>query len=297
MHLSTHTWMRPEPLETTLKRASELGYESIELAGIPEQYPIEETKKLLEKYRLKCWGTVTLQMGDHDLAASKPEQRKMTVQYIKDVIDMAAGLGGKITSLVPVTVGKLAPTSTPENEWNWVVEGLKEVHKHALSRGIKVGLEPLNRFETYFLNRIDQALALADAVGPEMGIALDPFHLNIEEANMFSAIKSAGKRIYDVHVSDNNRLPIGDGSMDWKRIYELLKEIGYDGGLAVEFMPNIDRTPVNHTQQLETKEVDIPPALRKFIEDHASSILNDEYFTSLMKTSADNLRSLLGKSS
>jgi D-psicose/D-tagatose/L-ribulose 3-epimerase len=103
------------------------------------------------------------------------------------------------------------------------------------------------------LNRTDQALALADEVGFDCGIAFDPFHLALQEKDIFAAIRACGSRIVDFHVSDNNRLASGDGSFDWPKIISVLREVGYGGGLAVEFMPSINRTPVGMfgTEQLE----------------------------------------------
>ena len=92
---------------------------------------------------------------------------------------------------------------------------LKEVYGHAMKCGVKMAIEPLNRYETYFLNRGDQALALAKEVGPECGVCLDLFHMNIEEVDMFAAIRQAGKKLYDVHVAENNRLAPGMGNVDW----------------------------------------------------------------------------------
>jgi len=297
MHVSTHNWMRAEPLETTLKRISALGFESIEISGEPQQYPVEETRRLLEKYGIRCWGAVTLQLGARDLAAKDPEQRARSVEYVKSVVEMAAGLGGSIVTVVPVTVGKIVPTSTPENEWQWVLDGLRQVYEVAQERGIHLGLEPLNRFETYFLNRADQAVALADAVGPDCGVTLDAFHLNIEEADFFQAIRLAKGKLVDFHVADNNRMAAGQGALDWPRIVATLREIGYDGALTVECVAPIDRTPVSrYPDQIEKNPVDISPAQLKFIEDHGSSLLSESFYTSLMAKSAETLLPLIGKS-
>ncbi|KAL7915554.1 xylose isomerase-like protein [Trichoderma velutinum] len=291
MHLATHTWMRPEPLETTLKRISRLGYSSIELAGEPDLYTVEEVRPLLVKYNIKCWGAVTTQHGTRDLIALDPQQRKDTVKYVKDVIALSAGLGGQIVTVVPSTVGKLVPTSTPENEWRWAVEGLREVAAFAKEKGIRIALEPLNRFETYFLNRTDQALALVKEVGYDCGIAFDVFHLAIEERDMFAAIQACGPYIVNVHVADNNRLPPGDGSFDWPKIMAALAEVGYDGGVAVEFMPYIDRTPVGNfgQNQLEKEIVDVTPGQLQFILDHGSGLLSESYYTELMRRSAETM--------
>ncbi|KAH8888029.1 xylose isomerase-like protein [Thozetella sp. PMI_491] len=291
MHLSSHTWMRPEPLEHTLQRLRSLGYSSIELAGEPTLYPARETRQLLEKYNLECWGTVTIQHGSRDLTAADPQQRRNTIQYMKDVVHLCANLGGKIVTIVPARVGKLAPTSTPENEWKWVVEGLREVAALAEEVHVKIGLEPLNRFETYFLNRIDQALALADEVGHGCGVVCDPFHLALEERDLYSAIKACGHRLVDFHVADHNRLAAGDGSFDWPKIMSVLAETGYDGGLAVECMPPIDRTPIGNfgAYQLEDKAPNVSPDHLQFIIDHGSGVLSEAYYTEMLRRSAQTM--------
>jgi len=208
---------------------------------------------------------------------------------------MCAELGGKIVTVVPGRVGKIVPTSTPENEWKWVVEGLREVAALAQEKNVRIGLEPLNRFETYFLNRTDQALALADEVGYGCGIAFDPFHIALEEKDLFAAIRLCGSRIIDFHVADNNRLAAGHGSFDWSKIMSVLAEVGYDGGLAVECMPPIDRTPVGKfgAEQLETEALDVLPEQLQFIIDHGSGVLSDAYYTELLRQSAETIRPFL----
>lgn len=296
MHLSTHNWMRAEPLETTLRRISALGFESIEISGEPSQYPVDETRALLEKYAIRCWGAVTLTLGARDLAARDPEQRARSVDYVTSVVDFAADLGGEIVTVVPVTVGKIVPTATPEEEWQWVVDGLRRPYERACERGIRLGLEPLNRFETYFLNRADQAMALAEAVGPNCGITLDAFHLNIEEANFLGAIATAAPRLVDFHVADNNRLAPGQGALDWPRIVAAIRATGYDGALTVECVAPIDRTPVSPwPDQVDSNPGDISPEQLKFIVDHGSSVLSESYYTSLMATSAETLLPLMAR--
>ncbi|VUC21631.1 unnamed protein product [Clonostachys rosea] len=291
MHLSAHTWMRPEPLEVTLRRAQSLGYKSIELAGEPTQYPVKETRELLEKYDIKLWATVTIQQGKRDLIAADPQERRDTIEYVKDVVALSAELGGKITTVVPGRVGKIAPTSSAENEWKWAVEGLREIAEFAKNKGIKIGLEPLNRFETYFLNRTDQALALAEEVGFDCGIAFDPFHLALEETDLVASIKACGPHIVDFHVADHNRLAAGDGNFNWPQIMAALISTGYDGALAMECVPPIDRTPLGKygQAQSETEAVDVHPDHMQFIVDHGSALLSDVYYTGLLRRTAETL--------
>ncbi|GAM43836.1 hypothetical protein TCE0_060f18974 [Talaromyces pinophilus] len=302
MHLSAHTWMRPEPLETTLRRLSTLGYTSIELEGEPSLYPVEQTRHLLAKHNIKCWGTVTIMQGARDLTAANPQQRRDTIQYIKDVVSLSAALGGEIVTIVPALVGKLVPTASPQEEWTWVVEALREIALFTTTNHpqIRLGIEPLNRFETYFLNRTDQTLALINEVGGDCyGIAFDPFHLALEEKDLLSAIRKCASRITDFHAADHNRLAAGDGRFDWNEIVHTLKESGYDGALAVECMPPIDRSPVgryglSQTENLDTNTTEVSPERLRFIIDHGSALLSDEYYTYLMRRSAETLKPFVG---
>lgn len=294
MHLSTHNWMRAEPLDVTLRRIKSYGYESVEISGEPEQYDVTETRAQLKEHGIRCWGAVTLMLEERNLAAKDEGQRARSVDYVKDVITMVSELDGELVTVVPATVGKVAPDATPEEEWKWVVDATKECFAHAQARGVKIAIEPLNRFETYLFNRCAQALALADAVGPECGVCLDAFHLNIEESDIYDAIRLAGDRLFDFHVADNNRFAAGLGHLDWAKIVGTLKEIGYDGALTNEFVAPVDRTPAAiYPDMIERNPVDISPEQLKFIEDHGSSLLSEEFYSDQMRITAETLLPLM----
>ena len=116
-------------------------------------------------------GAVTLTLAERNLCAKNEAQRAASVQYMKDCVTMVKELDGHEITIVPSTVGKVVPDGTPEQEWQWCVESLTEIHEHADAAGVRMCIEPLNRFETHFVNRGEQALALADAVAPESGSA------------------------------------------------------------------------------------------------------------------------------
>jgi len=294
MHLSMHNWMRAEPIDVTIRRLAKYGYESIEISGEPEKYDIKEVRQLLKENNLRCWGAVTLMFPGLNLPSSDEAIRAKSVKYVKNCISMVKALDGHEITIVPGTVGKVSPDSTPENEWQWAVEGLKEIYAHGQKEGVLLAIEPLNRFETYFISRGDQALALAEAVGPDCGVCLDAFHLNIEDANMFDTIRRAGKRLVDFHVADNNRLACGMGALDWPKIVGTLKEVGYDGALTVEFVAPIDRTPANpFPDAIETNPTNISPEQLKFIQDHGSSLLSEKFYDSLVERCAKTLLPLI----
>lgn len=294
MHLSTHNWMRAEPLATTLARIRKYGYESIEISGEPTQYDTKEVRGLLKEHGIRCWGSVTLTLGERNLAAKDEKQRAASVDYVKSVITMINELEGEIITLVPVTVGKVVPDATEEEEWGWVRDSVKECYEHAQKKGVRIAIEPLNRFETYLFNRGAQALALAKEVGPECGVCLDAFHLNIEEADLYETIRQVGDRLYDFHVADNNRFAAGLGSLDWPKIIATLKEIGYDGAVTNEFVAPVDRTPANpYPNMVDRDPVDIPPEQLKFIQDHGSSILTEEFYDEQTRITAETILPLL----
>jgi sugar phosphate isomerase/epimerase len=291
MHVSMHNWMRAEPIEVTIQRLAASGYDAIEISGEPERYDTRQVRGQLSEAGLRCWGAVTLMLADRDLLAKDEAQRAASVKYVKDTITMVKELGGEEITIVPSTVGKIKPQGTPEDEWKWAVASLKQCYEHGQKEGVKLALEPLNRFETYFLNRHDQALALAEEVGPDCGICLDVFHMNIEEVNMYQAIRNSKDRLVDFHVADNNRMACGMGAFDWAKIIGTLKEIGYDGALTVEFVAPVDRTPANpYKNALEKGPVDLTADELKFIEDHGSSTLSNEFYTFLVDETIKTLR-------
>jgi sugar phosphate isomerase/epimerase len=231
-----------------------------------------------------------------DLIHADEAVRASTVQYLKDCITMVKELEGREMTIVPSQVGKVTPMASPEEEWKWAVEGLKQVYDHSEKAGVVLGLEPLNRFETNFLNRHDQAVLLAQAVGPNCGVCLDAFHINIEEADLHQAILSTGKKLVAFHVADNNRMACGQGDYDWARLVTTLKAAGYDSALTVEFVAPLDRTPANpYKNALAAAEAELTPEQLKFIQDHGSGVLSDEFYSWLVEVSAKTLRNAIHK--
>ena len=291
MHIAMHNWMRAEPIETTIARLGTSGYDAIEISGEPERYDTKHVRKLLADHGLTCWGAVTLMMGDRNMISATEGTRARSVKYVRDCITMAKELGGQEITVIPGTVGKLVAEASPEEEWGWAVDGLTDCYEHGLREGIRIAIEPLNRFETYFVSRHDQGLALAEAVGPYCGVCLDTFHMNIEEKDMLQALRNAGPRLHDVHVADNNRMACGLGSFDWAKIIGTLKAIGYDGALTVEFVAPIDRTPANpYTNAQGRGEVDLNADELKFMVDHGTGGLSNAFYTWLVDETIRTLR-------
>lgn len=294
MEIAIHNWMRAESIETTLTRMSDLGYDKIEIQGSPELYDTDHVLKLLKSYHLTCWGAVTLMLGDRNLLAKDVSKRKKTIQYVKDVIQMVHRLEGEMVSVVPATVGKIVPEGKPEDEWFLAVEGLQEIYEYSENLGISIGIEPINRFETYFINRSDQALALAEEVGPNCGVCLDTFHMNIEEINIVDSIINSKDRLVGFHVADNNRLSPGMGHLPWTDILDALKSINYNRVLSVEFCPSLDRTPANpYPNSIDHQPKNLSSEQKKFLEDHGSSAVTESFYHMLSENSIHFLKKIL----
>ncbi|NUQ02943.1 MAG: sugar phosphate isomerase/epimerase [Anaerolineae bacterium] len=290
MYVCMHNWMRPEPIERTIERLSSLGYDGIQIMGEPRKYDWQAVKAQLDKHHLKCFGAVSIMLAGRDLIHQDYYYRQMSIAYVKECLDMVGALGGNMFTLVPNEVGRVTPRATPELEWEWAVEGVRACAKHAQQYGIRIGLEPLNRFETNFLNRHDQAIKMMQDVNePNVGVCLDAFHINIEEADPYQAIRATGKNLVDFHVADNNRRPPGEGTWDWAKLITTLKESGYtEGPLTAEFVVPFDRSPLG--AQMEDAGTEASAEELKFIRDHGSDLMSDAQYTKHCDAAIKHLR-------
>jgi len=294
LKLAMHNWMRPEPIDTTIKRLARFGYEALEISGEPAEYDPAQIKPLLDQSRIKCWGSVTLMVKGRDLIHEDKYVRVGSIQYVKDCLTLAGKLGGQILTVIPSTVGKTTPMSSPEKEWKWAVDGLKECQAHAEKTGVRMAIEPLNRFETYFINRADQALELAHQVGGNCGVCLDFFHMNIEEVSWADALTSCGDKLLDVHIADNNRMPPGQGAIDWRQAIKVLTGMGYDGYLTVEFVVPVDRTPRSKRKEIgDAAEAEGSAGLVQFLRDHGTGAVPERLYDEYVRVSSEYLRGLM----
>ena len=293
MRLAMHNWMRPEPLQTTLERLRRHGYDAIEISGEPERHEPKATAAALARYGIRCWGSVTIMTPGRDLVAADPGVRAATLRYMLDCANMVHQLGGEVLAVVPATVGKTQPQAEAETEWAWAVAGLRALAEQCAAWQVKVALEPINRFETYFLNRADQALRLAADVGPGVGVALDAFHLNIEDADPVAAIRGAGDRLFDFHVADTNRRCPGEGHFPWAKAIEAMRATGYAGCLTAEFVLPVDRSPLGRRAAAPEAPAEGPASDLQFIRDHGSDLLSDEEYGAAVGTTATYLKAVL----
>jgi D-psicose/D-tagatose/L-ribulose 3-epimerase len=214
------------------------GFESVEIpVESPEHIDPAKVKAAADKNGLAI-GSICACMGPGRDFRGTSEEQQTAMTYCKTLIDQAVALGcPSVIGPVYSVVGK-ADAVEPEaqkREWELVVKNLKELAREAERKGVRICVEPLNRFETDFLNTCNQGLALIRAVGNKaLKLHLDTFHMNIEEKNQPDAIRKAGKNLAHFHACGTDRGTPGNDSLQWKPIVHALKEIGYDGDVVIE---------------------------------------------------------------
>ena len=240
-----------EPIADTFERLHRLGFDGIELTGEPERYDVNELAALSRRYGLKIFSVLGQYPwpGNHDLANPDPEVRNQAVRYLVDCCEFASRIGAGIVVVLPSSVGKLAPVrytggSAEEyqlafnEEWDCAVDAIGRAARRAEELGVILSVEPINRYETYLVRQVEQALKMVWDIGSRaVRIQLDTFHMNIEEPDMVAAVRAAGDLTVNIHMADSHREAAGTGHIDFRAILAELIRLGYDGLLTIEHVP------------------------------------------------------------
>jgi D-psicose/D-tagatose/L-ribulose 3-epimerase len=212
------------------------GFDGVELFLSPQEpADIPAIRRMLENNQLECTTCSVLPRECH-LVSPQPEVRGRGVEFLKTCVDRTAELGASLVcGPMYAGLGVMTGRRRTAEEWNWAVVGLREVAQHAKKRQVTVCLEPLNRFETYFLNTLEDAARLVNDIGaPNVKIHFDTFHANIEEKNPAEALRLVAKELGHVHVSENDRGIPGTGHNDWQGVLKALKAMRYKGWMTIE---------------------------------------------------------------
>ena len=248
-------------LDANLARVAALGYDGAELAiRDPRQIDVDDLERLVRKHRLavpalgtgQAWGEEGLSFTDPD-----PAIRRAAVERVKSHIPVAERFGAVI--IIGLLRGKIRPGVSREQAMTWLVEALRECATAAAAAGVRLALEPINRYETDLINTVDEGLALIERVGADnFGLLLDTFHMNIEEPSIEASIRKAGDRIFHFHVADSNRWYPGAGHLDFRRILQALAETGYRGFVSGEFLPRPDVETAAEAAIRYLRALDVP---------------------------------------
>ncbi len=226
------------PLGETLERIAAAGYDGVELPGEPGRFRLAEVRGLLARAGLVPLAlTASCAEARRDLAHPDPAVRAEAVGYVERCCAFAAEIGAPLVQVLPSRETRLAPLATREAEWAWSVDAMRRAVPAAERCGVRIAVEPLNRYEAYLVTTVAEALAYVEAVGSSrVGLTLDLFHANIEEADIPRSIRAAGARLWHVQVADTNRQGLGRGHLDLAGCLAALGQVGYDGAVVVEVM-------------------------------------------------------------
>ena len=225
-----------------VNKVADIGFDVLEIGADHLYHMSEEEIDNLKAEGLKRGITFTTNSGPakkYDLASTDEAIRRQGVEYFKEILHKMARLGSKslvgaIYSYWPVDFSYTV--ADKEAAWERSIACLQEIGAVAEELDIECPLEVLNRNETYILTDCKEAIEYVDRVGSKsINILLDTYHMNIEEDNMYDAIRKAGPLLGHVHVGECNRkLPGMNNSINWPEIGKALRDIGYDKAVVME---------------------------------------------------------------
>lgn len=227
-----------EDISASIDRVARFGYDAIEIVGEPDQYSGSEIRRLTEEAGIVVSSVCSIYTAERDLAHPDAAVRANALDYVRRIADFCAEMGAPTMIIGPTAVNKVTPLASPEDERKWAIEGIRAGGEYAAERGVNLTLECWNRYETYWLNRLEQGRELWDEVGlPNGGVMGDTFHMNIEEASIADAIRETGPVLNHIHLADSDRAAPGHGHTDFLPILQALEDIDYQGYLTFELLP------------------------------------------------------------
>ncbi|MFY1655055.1 sugar phosphate isomerase/epimerase family protein [Solwaraspora sp. WMMB762] len=249
--IGVNPWVWTSPVDDAalaelLPRIAGFGFDAVEL-------PIEQsgdwdprrTRDLLAELGLTAAGVCAVTPPGRDLVDAPPAVVEATVAYLKGCVDSAVAVGAPtVGGPVYASVGRtwrMTPAARAACYADFR-RALAPVADHAAAHGVSIGVEALNRYETSVVNTIDQAVELIDGLPPNVGLMIDTYHMNIEEADPYAAVAAAGPYIKHVQVSGTDRGAPGADHLDWPRFLTALVTTGYRGAICIESF-----TPENET--------------------------------------------------
>ena len=222
----------PEGAEKVIRGAAEAGLDFVEIPLLhPESLDVSATRELLDRYEVGCTCSLGLPKAAHlPFAPDRAEA------FLRGAVEVTAALGAPaLSGAIYTHLGTLTGQPPTEDELAAVGRVLKSVARYAAERDLLLGVEAINRYETYLINLASQAEAMLDRIGePNVFVHLDTYHMNIEEKGFYDPIVAAGPKLQYIHLSESDRGTPGTGNVHWDEVFRGLEEIEYDGRLVME---------------------------------------------------------------
>jgi D-psicose/D-tagatose/L-ribulose 3-epimerase len=215
----------------------EHGFDVVELTRFEwDRFPATEIRRELERLDLGVTFCTAFGSRDLSLVSDVAAVRGAALIFMKRAIESVAEIGCNVLAgPFHSPVGYLPGRRRTADEWAREVDALRALGEVAARCNVKLGVEALNRFESYFLNTAADAARLCDEVAhPNIGILYDTFHANIEEKDQYEAIKTVARHLVHVHSCENDRGTPGSGHVEWNKVFAALREIDYRGAVVIE---------------------------------------------------------------
>jgi len=220
-----------ESLSATAAFLATAGFDGLELKGDLGLYRPDEVNAVLSDHGLKVL-SVTPQ--DVDLAHPDARVRSEAEDYYLRLLGFAAEVGAPVVSCHGA-VGRVRALSGYEEEYAYFLNAVRRIAARAAALDLRIAMEVLNRYESHLLNTAAQAVDFLSELGvPNVGLLLDAYHMNIEEADPGAAMVDAGERLFLFHAADSNRQAVGRGHTDFLALIRALRRIGYGGDVIIE---------------------------------------------------------------
>ncbi len=247
MKFGIHTLLFSETfLEKDLPRLEKLkmmGFDAVEIIPFdPDNFPAARVRQVADSLGLD----INIGYGmpaDKNIISPDAAVRERGVEFSKKLIDLCQEAGARVFGgVIYCGWGYLSGKMRTETEWKWAVENYREIAQYAKDNsGLILGIEPVNRFESHFINIASDAVKFIKEIGLDnVKVHLDTFHMIREENDMVQPVLDTGERVGYVHACENQRGIPGTGQVPWKGFFNALRQINYDGCVTIEsFDPNL----------------------------------------------------------
>ena len=178
---------------------------------------------------------------DTDPSSEDDRVRERALEFLNDCVDATAAMGaGVFTGVTYSALGRRLERRPTRSDMERAAEVMRAVARHAAERDVTLGIEPVNRYETFLVNTAAQALELMELIGePNVGIHLDAYHMNIEEEEFGAPVTAVVEHLVHFHLSESHRGIPGRGTVDWQSIVRALVDAGYSGHVGLESVAEV----------------------------------------------------------
>ena len=227
--------LSPESTRTVLSQTKKAGYDLIELSlHGPKVMDLALTRDLLQEHELQlgCSRGLTFEA---DVSSEDPTRVARGIAMLEEGVTITAELGGKYFGGILYGAMAKYPGPLSAKGRSHATDAIKRMADFALRKGVTLGLEVVNRYESNQINTAVQALEMLDRVdAPNVVVHLDSYHMNIEEADFMQPVLACGKRLGYVHIGESNRGYLGSGTIDFAQFFHALAMIDYQGVITFE---------------------------------------------------------------